>query len=258
MLVGFNRCLSASMPAIEAKVLQPLRDAGCEVSVDILVSRSRRTVVNLRSGESGSGEWKLPPSATRYRTRTWNATLLDLRVRSRFRAALRVGDPWPESDSKNLRNQISILKLQHLTVRRIDDGADLVFFIRLDLMPLDDFDIGRYADIASDAVVVPYWHPFGGYNDRLALMPPHLARRYLGRWQLIPYYLSTGRVLHAERFLRFALRKHRVEQVMVERFNRMRVGGVEHHEDFLAYLPAWKWERVGIIPGTNGDYPPRT
>ena len=257
MLVGFNRCLSVTMPVIEQRVLQPMRDAGCEVSVDVVVSRSRRRVVNTRSAESGKPEWRLPPSATRHRVRTVNARLLDLRVRPRFLAAKRVGDPWPESNFKNLRNQVSILKLQQLAAHRMDDDADLVFFIRPDLMPVDVFDIGRYLDVASEAVVVPYWHPFGGYNDRLALMPPHLARRYLGRWQLIPYYLSTGRVLHAERFLRFALRKHRVEQVMVERFNRMRVGGVELQEDFLAFLPAWKWERVGVIPGTNGDYAPR-
>jgi hypothetical protein len=257
MLVGFNRCLSVTMPAFEDKVLQPLRDAGCDVSVDIIVSRSRRRVVNPRSGESAAAEWDLPPSARRYRTRTHSATLLDLRVWRRFRAARRVGDPWPDSNFKNLRNQVAVLKLQHMASRRIDDGVDLVLFVRPDLMPLDVFDIGRYIDIAADAVVVPYWHPFGGHNDRVALMPPQLAHRYLGRWQLIPYYLSTGRVLHAERFLRFTLRKHPVEPVMVERFNRMRVGGVELHEDFLAFLPARKWQAVGIIPGTNGDFPPR-
>lgn len=257
MIVGFNRCLSVTLPTLEAKVIEPIIAAGHDVSVDIVVSRTRASIVNPRSEEFGHAEWDLPPEASRFRTKTLNARLLNLRVTPRFFLAKRRGDPWPESHFTNLRNLVNVLKVQHIAAQWIDDSADLIFFLRPDLMPVDTFDISRYADTAREAVVVPYWHPYRGVNDRLALMPPSIAHRYLERWQLIPHYLRKGKKLHSERFLKYVLRNVRVEPIMVERFNRMRIGGVELQEDFMQLIDPKIPANLGIIPDTNGDYLPR-
>jgi len=252
IIAGFNRCMSTTFPAIETRIIEPLRNAGCDVSVDMFIGRSRTPIINTRSNENGTGEWELPDAAMKYPFRYLDADRIERRTRRLFEKARKVGDPWPESNFKNLRNQVSMLEMLRIAGRKVDRRADAVLYVRPDLLPLDDFDIARYADLVATTVVVPYWHRFKGYNDRVALMPPKAARAHLGRIRLARSFLAKNKKLHSERFLKHVMRDFPVAEVMTERFVRARIGGVLAEENFEHRMESERLVELGVVPGTNG------
>jgi len=254
VIAGFNRCLSVTYPIINKLVIKALQDDGVKVRVDLIISRTKKQVINPRSHEIGKPEWRIPTFTKDHTCRTYNASIIDWRAKKMYSWAKSLGDPWPESNFKNLRNVVGQLKMLHIAARHIDKASDAILYLRPDLIPLDRFTISRYENRLQLASIFPYWHSWGGLNDRVALLRQEDAHIYFNRLLAAPQYLSQGQMLHAEKFMGFAMRESKVEQVMLERFTRARIGGVLQSENFEHGLTPEMLIDLGVEPGTNGNF----
>lgn len=148
------------------------------------------------------------------------------------------GDAWGD-DFKSLRNLLLQLhSLRQVTLQLETFSPDIVVYARPDLLYHNSFAPGLKAMLTSinkRTVRLPFWQWAGGYNDRFALCGKDVFTVYGKRIEQITAYLNaySGKPLHAERLLRFALDR---ESVAVRPLNvqatRIRVGGNELQEDF--------------------------
>ena len=105
-------------------------------------------------------------------------------------------------------------------VARARSAADVVVFLRPDLLVTTDLHAARLLRLGPTDVLVPASNGWGGLNDQFAAMSATHAEAYAHRADLAPAYrrnltASHGR-LHPESFLRYALAWHGLTPVLLE------------------------------------------
>jgi hypothetical protein len=118
------------------------------------------------------------------------------------------------------------------TYTAVDRRAEWVVFLRPDLLCLDPIDYASHFVHSDGTIVTPSWHQFRGHHDRVAIIHRSAVAAYFQRFNKVREFLETGQPLHAETFLAYSLREYPVLPVMSERFQRVRLGGRLHDEDF--------------------------
>lgn len=234
VVVGFNRSLSTTIGSIYENVLKPARDVYAEAKISFVLSTALGSIENPRSGEQGTPERDMPPGYWYDSLREFEQGQIDAVTESQFELAKRNGNPWPEDDFFSLRNVIRFLYLLDKAYDDVDRRADWVVFLRPDLECLDSLALLSYLALPKGSVVTPSWHQFGGLNDRVAILHKRAVRAYFQRFRIMKKFLKTGRLLHAETFLAFCMRGYPGAPIMSERFQRIRLGGRRHLEDFSA------------------------
>jgi hypothetical protein len=242
---GITRSLSHTLPSIEKNALRPARAAGTVRVYGHFFQQLSLTEV--RSGESGT----LDLDEHRLLHLEWLRLEEPDRCLSQwdFEALKRFGDFW-NNEFRSLRN---LVHQQHsldlVTQAALADGAEVCLFLRPDLRYHDSLGPAlaralRAARAGRNLVQLPDWQAWhGGYNDRFAVVAGQVAIAAYGRraGRMGEFCAVTGRPLHSEQLLRFALdRAHVPVRTIRARASRVRLGGVEHAEDFQ---PAWVKKR---------------
>ena len=236
LFFGITRSLPWTIDSIRKNVVTPARKHG-EVTILCHFYQQDR-IDNPRSGENGAQN----PDDYKLLSPDWVSLEPPGRCLSQwnFDEIYRHGDI--EGDNgKSLGNLIHQLhSLNCVTERALQDHPDLVIFCRPDLCYHDSFDesLQKAAPYKGERAWIPYWQwHAGGLNDRFAIVRGEKAVRAYGQRILaVPSYLKeTGRPLHAEKFIKYALKKASVRWgKMYVRASRVRLGGTVRNESFRA------------------------
>ena len=115
------------------------------------------------------------------------------------------GDPWPAGKGVSVRNVARQMRsaagVTRLWLPRAAEYR-LVVYLRPDVLFTGDMDLPRLAPRLSDSTIAtPYWHKFGGLNDRFAFGNPRPMAAYGLRGAAIPAYMCLGHPPHTEALL---------------------------------------------------------
>ncbi|SEJ03502.1 hypothetical protein SAMN04244573_01083 [Azotobacter beijerinckii] len=139
------------------------------------------------------------------------------------------GDAWGD-DFVSLGNLLRQLNSLYEVVSQVESFApDFVLFVRPDLLyhdPMPSY-IFRFPGLRRDNVYVPNWQWWGGLNDRFAICGRDSYKAYGRRIERIfDFCQATGRPLHSERLLKYALRQARSRVCTLNvRASRVRLDG---------------------------------
>lgn len=228
---GLPRCSAVAFPSIETALLAPLRAAG-EVRVFRHFWR-QAWVANARSAENLALH---PDNYAPFEACEGADEAPPPQPSPLLQRLARHGDAW-EDGFQSLRNLVLQLQsLYEVTQRVAAAQPDVVVFARPDLCYHEPLPAAAIAHVQAhpDAVVAPCWESWGGLNDRFALCGARAWRAYGGRVLLADHYCErTGRALHSERFLAYALAFAGVQvRTIGMRASRVRVDGRLEAEDF--------------------------
>ena len=229
VMFGIPRGAQATLPRIRRLWLEPLRHVS-DLKVVCHLFRQVR-VENPTTGEHG---------------RISNA---DLHAFSDFDCAAEDPDPsalleeleqmrtfgdFAEDNLISLRNLLHQLhSLQAATLLAERFGPDAVVFLRPDLLYHAPAPISAILGVGPRTCILPPWHWWGGYNDRLSICGSDAYRSYGSRGRLKLDYCRSLGPLHPEKLLRFALRAGGVRlRTLDVHASRVRVNGVVKQEDF--------------------------
>ncbi len=231
-MFGIPRGSSVTMPTIEEHFIRPAQAAGeCRVFHHLYL---QDRVINPRSGEEAAmpgdayepfedfdGELEAPEHCL---------------ALHRFEQIKAFGDFY-EDGFRSIRNLVHQLhSLQRVTRRVADWQPDVVLFLRPDLRYASGFSAAELERVAARPrrCVIPDWHWWSGYNDRFALCGSQIYRDYGERIdRVIEYCRSTGRPLHSERLVRYALQRGGASvRTTPAQASRVRVDGQVKPEDF--------------------------
>lgn len=230
-LFGLPRNSPLTFPFLRKNLLAPLAAAG-ELQVVARLWRQQH-VRNERSGEDD------PLPAQNYEPfERFDPVVVDrpAQVPPPFEALQSFGDAWSD-DFQSLANCVLQLHaLKDVTALVAPLAADVVVFARCDLLyhePLAEAELA-YAASHPESVALPEWESWGGFNDRFAICGKQASLAYGERLRLaLRYCEETGRPLHAETFLRWALQTQDVPvRLLGTRASRVRVDGRMELEDF--------------------------
>lgn len=195
---------------------------------------SPQIIHNVRSGESGVlseanyldfqgmvGQIEKPDECLQQ----WNYSLLKS-----------FGDTWKD-DFASIRNLIHQLNsLYKVTQLLTPSDPDFVVFVRPDMYYHDALPsyIFSQPEGRRKNVYIPNWQWFGGLNDRFAVCGRDAYQAYGCRIvEAAEYCRHSGRSLHSERLLKYALSKHAVRTCLLPtRASRVRIGGQFAEESF--------------------------
>ncbi len=229
---GVTRSLKWTLPSIQEHILRPARELG---EVRLFAHLYQQThIENPRSGEND------PLDPEEYRLLECDEVRLEepghCLDEARYEWILSHGDAFHDG-GKSLANLIHQLHSLQMVGQMIDGWRpDIVVLARPDLCYRDT--IGKYItmhrSLGDNAVIVPNWQWYGGYNDRLAICGSQSYKVYTHRIDNIPVYLNkTGGPLPAERFLKFCLHLNGIQPVAAPiRAHRTRANGYTLLEDF--------------------------
>lgn len=244
---GVDRRLDLTSPSIHKCVITPAKKR-FHVSFSGHLW-ALKEIENPRSKESGlvSGpRLSLLPSEGDYVVEE----PMDVAMKPDFNEIAAYGDYYQDG-FRSLRNLYSQLtSLRRATDRAVCRAADVVVFIRPDLMYHDALDLAlaRAACAAPGTVFLPHWQSHGGLNDRFALCVGTEAAQAYGRRLLVAQqFCARFGALHAERLLSFAIGSAglRVRRLRA-RASRTRIDGRIKDEDFsLLGWRLWVRERIG-------------
>jgi hypothetical protein len=166
-----------------------------------------------------------------------------------FREICAHGDSWGDN-FKSLENLFyQLWSLSRGTDLALRSGANIVVFVRPDLLYYDSFrDLLRSVRKKDgDAVYLPIWQPHGGYNDRFAVCVGETAIRLYGHRinEAKNFCQSVQSPLNSEQLLKYALNAVPVNRVFL-RGARVRVSGAPRQEDFSPFgLLTWARSLAG-------------
>jgi hypothetical protein len=228
---GLPRCSPITFPSVQRNLIDPLAAAG-ELRICHHLYR-QDWIFNPRSGEDHAqpGENYLPFAGFdgAIVARPTHPAALLLRLKA-------YGDAF-QDDFHSLTNLLLQLhSLYEVTQRVAGSAPDVVVFARPDLLYHERL-LREHVDRAMafpDEVTLPWWESWGGFNDRFAIAGSRAFCAYGGRVLLADHYCErTGKPLHSESFLRYALAFAGVPvRTIGMRATRVRVDGRMQWEDF--------------------------
>lgn len=135
----------------------------------------------------------------------------------------------------NLIHQLhSIQQANNLAIFQFD--PDAIIFARPDLLYHDAIPLAAIKDACKHPMRchIPAWQWWGGYNDRLAVCGRLAARAWAHRLDMATDYCDASvKPLHAEKLVRFALKKQSVQvRLLPVTASRVRAGGTVREEIF--------------------------
>lgn len=231
-LFGIPRGADITMPVIAQNIIGPCQASG-ETRVFFHLFKQSH-VTNARSGDNAVISADAYAPFQRFQGQLEPPDLC-LR-RWHFDLVKTFGDHYGDGfqSVRNLLHQLH--SLRQVTKAVSGWGADVVVFIRPDLLyhqPLGATAIA-WASRDDRYCRIPDWQWWGGYNDRFAVCGARAASAYGRRAELaVEFSLRTGRPLHAERLLRYALRQGGAAVRLTRmRASRVRMSGRVVEEDF--------------------------
>jgi hypothetical protein len=144
--------------------------------------------------------------------------------------ASRLRNPYPRHSRESIHHHLRLLGLLSRIASGLD--SDINIFIRADLVPVGTVSFKKYLAPASDSIITPNWHTWGGVNDRVAIVPKKFKDVYFGRLAAAHEFLRSGRPVHGETFLSSALGNTPVSAVIDDKFARTTSAGQIRKEDF--------------------------
>jgi hypothetical protein len=201
---GIPRNSPICFPSIEQNVLAQL-PAGSEVQCFYHLYKVDE-VQNSRSGEKGElAADNYQPFESMSGALTSTEGVLE---RWDFERVKALGDTWAD-DYASLRNLIYQLNSLHTVTTEIESfNPDFVVFVRPDNFfhtALPGY-VFNHAEARRHNVYIPDWQWWGGLNDRFAVCGRDTYVAYGKRIERIfDFCKATGRKLHSERLLKFAL-----------------------------------------------------
>jgi hypothetical protein len=231
VLVSFDRCLGLTVPSIVEHTIRPLAESGKIAKVVIVFSR-RAEQTHVDPELLGALDWRDSPL---FEVHVVDSDTIDAEIAPTVSRALAYGDPWPKTQGVSLRNHIHFLKLLEISKQFLSsEGIRGALFIRADLLQIEPWDVNELLAEDLSSILVPDWHSWGGFNDRIALIPARFLDAYFNRGQRIYEYLPVYGFLHAESFLKFALLNTPVIKLIKHHFYRVDSAGNRRPENFTA------------------------
>ena len=232
---GLIRSLKYTISNMESHVFKPITDAGWTYDIychnftlDMPYSNERNAEPSI---QLDADDYKLL-NTQYYITDNQNSIAKTLKL-PLYRSK---GNPWPSSPNyKTLDNYILSLwsksQITRLLERNITNGIsnyDQVWFVRSDVIFAKPIDPVKCLDLlkTDNDCIIPNFHHYKGYNDRMFIARPQLAIKY-GTYfdQLFP--LSKSIKLHSESINKLLLTRYKakihLDASMV--FQRVRTNG---------------------------------
>lgn len=231
VIAGLARSLEICLPTVDRNLSSVFGvTPGFQFSQSLVLSYSKQPLNNERTGED------VAPNVDPQILRSRSATLLPLeQIREEsdaiFSLALTKGE-WLEGSGRNLRNYLeflTVLKKAGDSLANID--ADVVIFVRPDLLVLDKFIPVRGVNLSKTEILTPRWGKFRGLNDRIAIIPHHHLQEYFARLDTVEEFLNEHGPLDPEKHLAWALRESPVRASLGIELVRARAGGVLAEKD---------------------------
>ena len=191
-------------------------------------------VQNSRSGEQG--ELKAD-NYEPFETMTGQLTSTEgVLERWNFEQVKALGDTWAD-DYASLRNLIYQLNSLHTVTTMMESfNPDFVVYVRPDIffhtsLPAYVF---KHAEARRRNTYIPDWQWWGGLNDRFAICGRDTYVAYGKRIErMFDFSKVTGRKLHSERLLKFALQQAGAKICTLEtQASRVRINGAFAEESF--------------------------
>lgn len=145
--------------------------------------------------------------------------------------------PGEITTKRNFIRQLHSMQLATRLAKEHAPAADAFIYLRPDVMFLRS--CAPFTP-PPRAIVVPKFHSYGGYNDRLAICGRESFEIYGNRFDLLGSFLK-GAVMHAETFLKWVLGGVSGRVVVSENpsliFVRIRGDGLVAHQDSGIAMP---------------------
>jgi hypothetical protein len=142
----------------------------------------------------------------------------------------RHGDPWPNNPLLSIlyfTRQLYSLKQVTQLWTPATHKYRFVLYLRPDMLFLSPLDLPQNAPALNAATIsTPDWHQYGGLNDRLAYGVPAAMAAYGTRGDSLKSYVDSGKMPHAETFLKHFLQSRGIATVGSRtKFQRVRADG---------------------------------
>jgi hypothetical protein len=231
---GITRSLRYTYHSIYENVIEPLRSTS-----DVRVYGhfyNIKNIINVRSGELCEAD------SSEYKLIDFDSLLIEEPEECLDRFDLsnifRAKDPYCDDfkSISNLLHQLNSLdKVTALIANKWE--PDIVIFLRPDLIYHDSLfeAVSVIKDFSLNAIYLPRWQSWGGYNDRFAICTRKSYVAYGKRGCLVNEYIGFGKLLYSELFLRYALNKSKVNVYGLQlEASRVRADGRLVDEVFLS------------------------
>ena len=230
-IVGLARSLSICLPSIDKHIIDSFRlHPGAHVSTHFTLSYSTKPLQNDRTGEDNASALDFNTGDSR------QATLIPLEeIREEssatFTSAFQAGE-WLDGSGRNLRNYLEFLTLLNRARGSVmNEGADILIFIRPDVLVLDRLSPIPGLTHSREAVLTPRWGKFYGLNDRMAVIPRQFVDRYFSRVTGVEEFIEKNGPLDPEKHLAWSLREVPSRSSLSTELVRVRAGGVLAEKD---------------------------
>lgn len=209
---GLARSLHHTAGAIEARLYEPLRQAG--------ITTMRAGHFNLPDmiNNPRSGEYDVVPGKADGRMLDLDLCWIEPQVPDAIAAEYNAARKFPDRfgdqyrSLANMCHQLrSLERLWSLLQLLGAAEAELVLLLRPDLLYLDSLEFARDLQPLLDGrvdLIVPGWQSWGGLNDRFAFCSARTARIYATRIRLFIESCHELQGMHAETFLKFVAECH--------------------------------------------------
>ena len=210
---GLTRSLNYTLDSIEENIFTPLKNSNIKYDI-ILHTYNLKFIKMERSGENNklnTEEWKLlNPDYYKIDNQDEFDNSYNYEYIKKF------GDAWNTNfqNTKNFIRQLNSLKQVFKLAKNSKSTYDCYLFIRPDLKYTKKLDVTQIynASMQNKSIFIPSWHKWGGVNDRMALGCHNTIKFYANRLDDVSDYLeTTKKPLHAEKFLKFVLKKHNIK-----------------------------------------------
>ena len=245
---GIPRNSAICFPSIQKQVLAQIPH-GANVQCFYHLYQTD-TVSNRRSGEDGSlSASNYDPFLTMTGALERDTGVLE---RWEFERIKALGDTWGDEHA-SVRNLLLQLHSLHSVTARVEAfDPDFVIFVRPDLKyhdPLPGYVFDQ-PDARRLNAYIPNWQWWGGLNDRFAICGRDVYQAYGRRIERIfDFSKATGRKLHSERLLKFALQQANAKIcLLATTASRVRINGEYAEEDFTGKHGMGKRENRYLHP----------
>jgi hypothetical protein len=155
----------------------------------------------------------------------------------------KLGDWWYD-DFNSMKNIVRSFHSQYECYKLINNPNqyNLIFCMRPDIYYADKLDIQyiyQINNLSEDAILVPNFAHFGGYNDRLSIGKPKVMKKIMNRKQAFKkFFIGNNKKTfrNGEQFLKFLCNKEKIKVYLINLlFLRTRSHGKFNKYDFNIY-----------------------